>query len=154
MKDNEQLLVSFLLTFVFLLTACWSSTDIYSLLTFFFFFYHCCLLTSLYLYVQTYIFTFPVKLKLCVFVQVPALCEDLLSSVDQPLKITRDTVTGKDYLLCDYNRDGDSYRSSIKLHSWSFVDKWCFCFSILTGEIKMPTWSSSLSNLFELSIKY
>lgn len=42
---------------------------------------------------------------------VPGLCEDLLSSVDQPLKISRDKTTGKDYLLCDYNRDGDSYRS-------------------------------------------
>ncbi|XP_041378184.1 F-actin-capping protein subunit beta-like [Gigantopelta aegis] len=42
---------------------------------------------------------------------VPALCEDLLSSVDQPLKIARDKNSGKDYLLCDYNRDGDSYRS-------------------------------------------
>ena len=60
------------------------------------------------------------------WLQVPELCEDLLSSVDQPLKIARDkTVSikshkywfhlisskvGKDYLLCDYNRDGDSYR--------------------------------------------
>ena len=43
-------------------------------------------------------------------IQVPSLCEDLLSSVDQPLKISRDKETGKDYLLCDYNRDGDSYR--------------------------------------------
>ncbi|KAH9392740.1 hypothetical protein TYRP_005827, partial [Tyrophagus putrescentiae] len=42
---------------------------------------------------------------------VPSLCEDLLSSVDQPLKVARDRQTGKDYLLCDYNRDGDSYRS-------------------------------------------
>lgn len=42
---------------------------------------------------------------------VPNLCEDLLSSVDQPLKIARDKEMGKDYLLCDYNRDGDSYRS-------------------------------------------
>ncbi|XP_062534985.1 F-actin-capping protein subunit beta isoform X1 [Armigeres subalbatus] len=40
----------------------------------------------------------------------PALCEDLLTSVDQPLKIAKDKETGKDYLLCDYNRDGDSYR--------------------------------------------
>lgn len=45
-----------------------------------------------------------------IYVQVPSLCEDLLSSVDQPLKIARDKVVGKDYLLCDYNRDGDSYR--------------------------------------------
>lgn len=49
----------------------------------------------------------------CFYFQVPGLCEDLLSSVDQPLKIARDRVVGKDYLLCDYNRDGDSYRSSI-----------------------------------------
>jgi len=42
---------------------------------------------------------------------VPDLCEDLLSSVDQPLKIAKDSKTGKDYLLGDYNRDGDSYRS-------------------------------------------
>ena len=42
---------------------------------------------------------------------MPELCEDLLSSVDQPLKIARDKTVGKDYLLCDYNRDGDSYRS-------------------------------------------
>ena len=45
---------------------------------------------------------------------MPDLCEDLLSSVDQPLKIARDKNVGKDYLLCDYNRDGDSYRSVIK----------------------------------------
>lgn len=42
---------------------------------------------------------------------VPSLCEELLSSVDQPLKIAIDKGVGKDYLLCDYNRDGDSYRS-------------------------------------------
>jgi len=42
---------------------------------------------------------------------VPSLCEDLLSSIDQPLKVAKDTASNKDYLLCDYNRDGDSYRS-------------------------------------------
>jgi len=42
---------------------------------------------------------------------VPNLCEDLLSAIDQPLKVARDKKIGKDYLLCDYNRDGDSYRS-------------------------------------------
>jgi len=41
----------------------------------------------------------------------PDLCEQLLSSVDQPLRIAYDKVSKKDYLLCDYNRDGDSYRS-------------------------------------------
>lgn len=42
---------------------------------------------------------------------VPDLCEDLLSSIDQPLKVSTDKKVGKEYLLCDYNRDGDSYRS-------------------------------------------
>lgn len=41
----------------------------------------------------------------------PDLIDDLLSSVDQPLKIAHDTGTNKSFLLCDYNRDGDSYRS-------------------------------------------
>lgn len=31
--------------------------------------------------------------------------------MDQPLTIARCRKTGRDYLLCDYNRDGDSYRS-------------------------------------------
>lgn len=42
---------------------------------------------------------------------VPDLVEDLLSAVDQPLKEAHDPVANKKYLLCDYNRDGDSYRS-------------------------------------------
>jgi len=42
---------------------------------------------------------------------VPDLTEPLLSAVDQPLKIAHDPVTKREYLLCDYNRDGDSYRS-------------------------------------------
>ena len=42
---------------------------------------------------------------------MPDLTEDLLSSVDQPLEVRRCKKTGRDYLLCDYNRDGDSYRS-------------------------------------------
>ncbi|KAI2615615.1 F-actin capping protein, beta subunit [Hypoxylon sp. NC1633] len=41
----------------------------------------------------------------------PDLTEDLLSSVDQPLSVRRCKQTGRDFLLCDYNRDGDSYRS-------------------------------------------
>ncbi len=41
---------------------------------------------------------------------VPELTEQLLSAVDQPLKIAHDPASKKDYLLCDYNRDGDSYR--------------------------------------------
>jgi len=42
---------------------------------------------------------------------VPDLVESLLSAVDQPLKIAHDPITKRDYLFCDYNRDGDSYRS-------------------------------------------
>lgn len=37
--------------------------------------------------------------------------EALLSSVDVPLSIAQCKDSGKDYLCCDYNRDGDSYRS-------------------------------------------
>lgn len=54
--------------------------------------------------------------KLCDL--VPDLIEDLLSSIDQPLKIAHDNETRRDYLLCDYNRDGDSYR---------FVENWSVC---------------------------
>eukprot|EP00300_Choanocystis_sp_HF-7_P036413 c52258_g1_i1.p1 GENE.c52258_g1_i1~~c52258_g1_i1.p1 ORF type:complete len:276 (+),score=69.88 c52258_g1_i1:37-864(+) len=42
---------------------------------------------------------------------VPDLTESLLSAVDQPLKLATDEAAGRDYLLCDYNRDGDSFRS-------------------------------------------
>lgn len=39
------------------------------------------------------------------------LTQELLSSVDVPLKTQKCDETGKEYLCCDYNRDGDSYRS-------------------------------------------
>lgn len=39
----------------------------------------------------------------------PALQEDLLSTVDQPLQVEKDS-SGREFLLCDYNRDGDSFR--------------------------------------------
>jgi len=42
---------------------------------------------------------------------VPDLTSELLSAIDQPLKFAHDTKAKRDYLLCDYNRDGDSYRS-------------------------------------------
>lgn len=42
----------------------------------------------------------------------PSLADDLYSSVDQPLKIRVDAKSqGREYLACDYNRDGDSWRS-------------------------------------------
>lgn len=42
---------------------------------------------------------------------VPELTDELLTHVDQPLKVQKDPKTGKNFVLCDYNRDGDSYRS-------------------------------------------
>jgi len=42
---------------------------------------------------------------------VPDAADDFLGCVDQPLKIRLDKVTGREFLTCDYNRDGESYRS-------------------------------------------
>ncbi|CAI5705504.1 unnamed protein product [Peronospora farinosa] len=42
---------------------------------------------------------------------MPSLADDLYQRVDQPLQVAVDPVNGRKYLLCDYNRDGDSYRS-------------------------------------------
>ncbi|RLN51233.1 hypothetical protein BBJ28_00012379, partial [Nothophytophthora sp. Chile5] len=42
---------------------------------------------------------------------VPALADELYQRVDQPLQAAVDPANGRKYLLCDYNRDGDSYRS-------------------------------------------
>lgn len=41
----------------------------------------------------------------------PEYEDDLVTSVDQPLKILHDESAGRDFLGCDYNRDGDSFRS-------------------------------------------
>lgn len=40
----------------------------------------------------------------------PDFADDLLGSVDQPLKLLTDKTSGREYLACDYNRDADSYR--------------------------------------------
>jgi hypothetical protein len=45
-----------------------------------------------------------------VLAAAPELTEELLSRVDQPLQVATDDVAGRDFLLCDYNRDADSYR--------------------------------------------
>jgi len=42
---------------------------------------------------------------------MPDQTDELLQRIDQPLKTGKDKKTGKLYLLCDYNRDGDSHRS-------------------------------------------
>ncbi|KZT57652.1 putative F-actin capping protein beta subunit [Calocera cornea HHB12733] len=41
----------------------------------------------------------------------PEDAEELVSSVDVPLRIAKCKQTGLPYLCCDYNKDGDSYRS-------------------------------------------
>lgn len=42
---------------------------------------------------------------------IPDQTDELLQRVDQPLEEATCADTGRKYLLCDYNRDGDSYRS-------------------------------------------
>lgn len=42
---------------------------------------------------------------------LPHHSSDLLSQVDQPLQILADLECGKEFILCEYNRDADSYRS-------------------------------------------
>mmetsp|Transcript_26283 Transcript_26283/g.42973 ORF Transcript_26283/g.42973 Transcript_26283/m.42973 type:complete len:289 (-) Transcript_26283:428-1294(-) len=39
------------------------------------------------------------------------LDEELCQRVDTPLELEQDEKTGQSFILCDYNRDGDSYRS-------------------------------------------
>eukprot|EP01064_Diplonema_japonicum_P028888 TRINITY_DN453_c2_g2_i1.p1 TRINITY_DN453_c2_g2~~TRINITY_DN453_c2_g2_i1.p1 ORF type:complete len:286 (+),score=77.84 TRINITY_DN453_c2_g2_i1:54-860(+) len=41
----------------------------------------------------------------------PDLIEDLLEEVDQPLKLKTCNCCGNEYIICDHNRDGDSFRS-------------------------------------------
>ncbi|XP_050105421.1 probable F-actin-capping protein subunit beta isoform X2 [Malus sylvestris] len=42
---------------------------------------------------------------------LPQHSSDLLSQVDQPLQALCDMKYGKEFILCEYNRDADSYRS-------------------------------------------
>jgi capping protein beta len=46
----------------------------------------------------------------------PEFADDLLGSIDQPLKVLTDKEKGRDYLCCDYNRDGESFRYG---HNWA-----------------------------------
>ncbi|XP_031392763.1 probable F-actin-capping protein subunit beta [Punica granatum] len=49
---------------------------------------------------------------------LPHHSSDLLAQVDQPLQVLCDVECGKEFILCEYNRDADSYRSpwSSKYH--------------------------------------
>lgn len=42
---------------------------------------------------------------------LPHHSSDLLAQVDQPLQVLCDVDSGKEFILCEYNRDADSYRS-------------------------------------------
>ncbi|KAG2401702.1 F-actin-capping protein [Vigna angularis] len=42
---------------------------------------------------------------------MPNNSSDLLAQVDQPLQVLCDVECGKEFILCEYNRDADSYRS-------------------------------------------
>ncbi|KAK9269910.1 hypothetical protein L1049_025483 [Liquidambar formosana] len=42
---------------------------------------------------------------------LPHHSSDLLSQVDQPLQVLCDVDSGKEFILCEYNRDSESYRS-------------------------------------------
>ncbi|KAI4320464.1 hypothetical protein MLD38_033940 [Melastoma candidum] len=42
---------------------------------------------------------------------MPDHSADLLSQVDQPLQVLYDVDCGREFILCEYNRDADSYRS-------------------------------------------
>ncbi|KAF9610805.1 hypothetical protein IFM89_024937 [Coptis chinensis] len=42
---------------------------------------------------------------------LPHHSSDLLSQLDQPLQVLCDMDIGKEFILCEYNRDADSYRS-------------------------------------------
>ena len=48
----------------------------------------------------------------------PDYAEDLSGNVDQPLKLRVDKATGKEYLACVYNQDGESYRCAARTFSF------------------------------------
>ena len=41
----------------------------------------------------------------------PDLSDDVLGAVDAPLRVLNDAKSAREYLACEFNRDGDSYRS-------------------------------------------
>lgn len=50
------------------------------------------------------------------------LDEELCQRVDTPLETDEDTKAGKPFVLCDYNRDGDSYRSPWSNNYYPTID--------------------------------
>jgi capping protein beta len=55
----------------------------------------------------------------------PDYADDLSGNVDQPLKLRVDKATGKEYLACVYNQDGESYRcAAAPFLSWDVCLSW------------------------------
>ncbi|KAI8005984.1 putative F-actin-capping protein subunit beta [Camellia lanceoleosa] len=46
----------------------------------------------------------------------------LLSQVDQPLQVLCDMDCGKEFILCEYNRDADSYRYKCSPPEYLYTD--------------------------------
>ncbi|XP_057987167.1 probable F-actin-capping protein subunit beta isoform X2 [Hevea brasiliensis] len=67
---------------------------------------------------------------------LPHHSSDLLSQVDQPLQVLCDVDCGKEFILCEYNRDADSYRyyeggiSSVYLWEDDYKEGFIACFLI------------------------
>lgn len=59
----------------------------------------------------------------------PDYADDLSGNVDQPLKLRVDRATGKEYLACVYNQDGESYRCvTLSLSLPVAAVRWCNAF--------------------------
>ena len=57
----------------------------------------------------------------------PDYADDLSGNVDQPLKLRVDRATGKEYLACVYNQDGESYRCvTLSLSFPVAAVRWCY----------------------------
>ena len=61
---------------------------------------------------------------------LPDETDELLQRIDQPLEEATDTETGRKYLMCDYNRDGDSHRSPCMYLIHYFIQFVSFLFNI------------------------
>jgi hypothetical protein len=57
----------------------------------------------------------------------PDYADDLSGNVDQPLKLRVDRATGKEYLACVYNQDGESYRCVTTSHTHVARRSICGC---------------------------
>ncbi|CAM8997788.1 unnamed protein product [Rhodiola kirilowii] len=55
---------------------------------------------------------------------IPHRSSDLLSQVDQPLQVLFDVDTGKEFIVCEYNRDADSFRCIILVSRKKIMRRW------------------------------